>query len=102
VERARQRLALRRQYRLLGSGQPVAALACRGPRSIGDARRRQWWFRPPTNEDDNEITGIHVSDGDTSTNGILGQKLPHAFQGGWRVFYTQQHGDNFTWAVLEK
>jgi hypothetical protein len=59
-------------------------------------------FGPPSNEDDNEITGIHVSDGDTSKNGILGQKIPHAFRGGWRVFYTQQHGDNFTWEVLEK
>jgi hypothetical protein len=54
------------------------------------------------NEGDNEITGIHVSDGDPSTNGVLGQKLPHAFQGDWRVFYTQQHGDNATYEVLPK
>ena len=25
---------------------------------------------------------------------------PHPFQGGWRVFYTQQHGDNVTWEIL--
>ncbi|HEY1416809.1 MAG TPA: hypothetical protein VGF41_02855 [Myxococcaceae bacterium] len=28
------------------------------------------------NEGDNEITGIHVSDGDPSVNGILGAKVP--------------------------
>jgi len=59
---------------------------------------------PPTgfqNDGDNEITGIHVSDGDPKANGILGAKEPHPFQGGWRVFYTQQHGDNVTWEILD-
>lgn len=54
------------------------------------------------NEGDNEITGIHVSDGDPTHWGILGAKIPHLFNGGWRVFYTQQHGDNFTWEILNK
>jgi hypothetical protein len=61
------------------------------------------------NEGDNEITGIHVSDGDPSAAGILGAKTPRPFQpsdaerssGAWRVFWTQQHGDNPTWEVLK-
>jgi hypothetical protein len=53
-----------------------------------------------TNDGDNEITGIHVSDGDPSPGGILGAKVPTPFQNGWRIFWTQQHGDNNTWEVL--
>ena len=52
------------------------------------------------NEGDNEITGFHVSDGDPGVNGILGAKLPLPFVLGWRVFYTQQHGDNQTWEIV--
>ncbi len=52
------------------------------------------------NEGDNEITGIHVSDGDASIGGILGAKKPHALKDGWRVFYTAQHGDNITWEII--
>jgi hypothetical protein len=52
------------------------------------------------NDGDNEITGIHVSDGDPGPGGLLGAKVPHPFDGHWRVFYTQQHGDNYTWEVL--
>jgi len=53
------------------------------------------------NEGDNEITGLHVSDGDPTENGILGAKVSNLKQGSskWRWFYTQQHGDNFTWEV---
>jgi hypothetical protein len=54
------------------------------------------------NEGDNEITGFHVSNGDPSVGGILGAQSPKPFKNGWRVFYTQQHGDNFTWEILEK
>jgi hypothetical protein len=54
------------------------------------------------NEGDNEITGIHVSDGDPTKEGILGTHDPHPWQGDgqWRVFYTQQHGDNPTYEVI--
>ena len=52
------------------------------------------------NEGDNEITGIHMSDGDPTTAGILGAKTPTPFENGWRLFYTQQHGDNVTWEIL--
>jgi hypothetical protein len=51
---------------------------------------------------DSEITGIHVSDGDATTGGILGAKLPDPFNNGWRVFYTQQHGDNVTYEILKQ
>jgi hypothetical protein len=55
---------------------------------------------PGYNDGDNEITGIHVSDGDPTTAGVLGAKSPVLFRNGWRVFWTQQHGDNVTWEVL--
>jgi len=54
---------------------------------------------PGYNDGDNEITGIHVSDGDASVGGILGAKAPQPFDGTWRIFWTQQHGDNVTWEV---
>jgi hypothetical protein len=54
------------------------------------------------NDGDNELTGIHISDGDPTPDGILGAKLPDPFSNGWRVFYTQQHGDNITWEILPR
>jgi hypothetical protein len=53
------------------------------------------------NEGDNEITGWHQSDGDPTVNGLLGAKIPKPFRDGWRLFYTQQHGDNNTWEILK-
>jgi hypothetical protein len=54
------------------------------------------------NDSDNEITGLYVSDGDPTKEGILGHRTPHPWgeDGNWRVFYTQQHGDNPTFEVL--
>src|SRR5205823_11683793 len=52
------------------------------------------------NEGDNEITGFHISDGDASVRGLIGTDAPKPFSKGWRVFYTQQHGDNVTWEIL--
>jgi hypothetical protein len=52
------------------------------------------------NEGDNEITGIHVSNGDPSPAGLLGASLPRPFRAGWRAFYTQQHGDNVTYEIV--
>jgi hypothetical protein len=54
------------------------------------------------NEGDNEITGWHLSDGDPSVQGLLGAKIPTPFRGKWRLFYTQQHGDNVTYEILGK
>ena len=52
------------------------------------------------NEGDNEITGIHVSNGDPSVEGILGTKEPRfGDDPKWRLFWTQQHGENKTWEV---
>ncbi|WP_127359196.1 phosphatase [Actinacidiphila soli] len=51
------------------------------------------------NDGDNEITGIHASDGDASTGGILGAKVPTLFRNGWRLFWNQQHGDNYAWEI---
>lgn len=48
---------------------------------------------------DNEITGIHISDGDATTAGLLGTAVPTPFVDGFRVFWTQQHGDNITWEL---
>jgi secreted PhoX family phosphatase len=52
-----------------------------------------------SNEGDNEITGAVVSDGDPGANGILGAESPDLGNRKWRWFYTQQHGDNFTYEV---
>jgi hypothetical protein len=54
---------------------------------------------PGYNDGDNEITGIHVSNGDPSTAGILGAQIPQLTGGAWRSFWTQQHGDNITWEL---
>ncbi|WP_228430486.1 alkaline phosphatase PhoX [Baekduia soli] len=52
------------------------------------------------NDGDNEITGLHVSDGNPTVGGILGAQNPRLGNGRWRWFYTQQHGDNTTYEVL--
>jgi hypothetical protein len=54
------------------------------------------------NDGDNEITGIHVSDGDPSVKGLLGARTPRPFRDGWRVFWSQQHGDNVLWEIIER
>ena len=48
-------------------------VATRRPRSTPRLGGRRHGFQ---NEGDNEITGFHVSDGDPTTRGILGAKLP--------------------------
>jgi hypothetical protein len=52
------------------------------------------------NDGDNEITGVHFSDGDPTANGILGARAPELFRRGWRAFWSQQHGDNVAWELL--
>jgi len=54
---------------------------------------------PGYNDGDNEITGIHVSNGDPTAAGILGAQIPQMMTGDWRTFWTQQHGDNVTWEL---
>jgi hypothetical protein len=53
------------------------------------------------NDGDNEITGFHVSNGDPGVKGLLGARAPRPWENkGWRVFWTQQHGDNFTYEII--
>ncbi len=61
--------------------------------------QRQRRRGPALDEGDNEVTGIHVSDSDPSANGVLGAKVLRFGHDGWRMFWTQQHGDNVTWEV---
>jgi hypothetical protein len=51
------------------------------------------------NDGDNELTGVYVSDGDTSVSGVLGDDAPELDKRRWHWFYTQQHGDNYTYEV---
>ena len=48
------------------------------------------------------MTGIHVSDGSTSPDGLLGAELPKDAGGWspWRIFITGQHGANITYEIL--
>lgn len=52
------------------------------------------------NDGDNELTGIHVSDVDPTVRGLFGTRPPRPFKDRWRVFYTQQHGENTTWEII--
>ena len=58
------------------------------------------------NDGDNEITGAHISDGDPTVKGLIGTKEPQFLSpdgkahDGWRFFWTQQHGDNATYEVI--
>jgi hypothetical protein len=51
------------------------------------------------NDGDNEITGVHVSDGNPTVAGLIGTKVPSPLKGLWRIFWTQQHGENVTWEI---
>jgi hypothetical protein len=54
------------------------------------------------NDGDNELTGVHVSDGSTSADGILGAEIPKNAGGNspWRIFVTGQHGANITYEIV--
>ena len=97
-----QRNALDSGYLLDLSGSDQ--LAKRSTRWLAEGRDASALFDATTgpvyNDGDNEITGIHVSDGDPTATGILGAKTPTLVDGSWRAFWTQQHGDNVTWEVL--
>jgi hypothetical protein len=50
-----------------------------------------------TGEGDNEPTGVHVSDGATSAQHLIGKPInPNAA----RWFFTQQHGNNQTYEII--
>jgi len=83
------------------ANQPVRILAegRDGPATLDSQFSGMTGFQ---NDGDNEITGWHESDGDPSVGGLLGAKIPTPFRAGWRLFFTQQHGDNITWEILRK
>jgi hypothetical protein len=76
----------------------------RDPEATGDIAIKE--PAPPTplthNDGDNELTGIHVSDGSTGFDGILGAEVPSNAGGRspWRIFVTGQHGANITYEIV--
>jgi hypothetical protein len=76
----------------------------RDPEATGDIAIKE--PAPPTalthNDGDNEVTGIHVSDGSTSPDGLIGSDLPKnaGAWSPWRIFVTGQHGANITYEIL--
>ncbi len=49
-------------------------------------------------DEDNEPTGLHFSDGDSSILGLIGRNAPNPRIG--RLFFTQQHGENNLYRVV--
>jgi hypothetical protein len=55
---------------------------------------------PPAGDEDNEPTGLHMSDGDASTGGLAGSKeLNHQTA---LLFFTQQHGENNLFQIFPR
>ncbi|HVX32896.1 MAG TPA: hypothetical protein VHA80_07120 [Solirubrobacterales bacterium] len=69
----------------------------------GDAERMVALGRDPESsaagEEDNEPTGIYVSEGGTTPGDMLGAHDPAA-SAGTRIFFTEQHGKNNTYEVV--
>ncbi len=81
--------------------QPIRVLAeGRDPSATIDSAFSDAGTAGYQNEGDNEITGIHVSDGDPKPEGLFGKKKPNPFHDGWRIFFTHQHGDNVTVEIV--
>ncbi len=81
---------------------PVRFLAeGRDPAATRDSARLDAGLAVHQNDGDNEITGIHVSNGDPTIEGLLGAEEPEPWNDGWRVFFTQQHGENHTWEIVK-
>ena len=51
-----------------------------------------------TGEEDNEPTGLHMAEGDSSINGLIGTKTFKTDRA--RLFFTQQHGENNLFEVF--
>ena len=87
--------SLQRPLRILAEGRDASATIDSG---LSDADTPNY-----QNDGDNEITGIHVSNGDPTQAGILGAQIPQPFvnASGWRAFYTAQHGDNVTYVIVK-
>jgi hypothetical protein len=84
-----------------GGAQPVKVLAeGRDPSATIDSAIGAISGNGFQNEGDNEITGIHESNGDPTADGLLGASIPKGLSGGWRLFFTHQHGDNVTSEII--
>ncbi len=88
-----------------GGNQPLRFLAQgRDPSATIDSAIRDILPAVPfANDGDNEITGLHTSDGNPGPGGILGARppvRPFTPLSAWRTFYTGQHGDNVTSQLL--
>ena len=76
---------------------PARAVPRRGPRRVGDVRRRAWPATATT-----ATTRSPASTSPTATRrsrGCSAPRCPTPFSNGWRMFWTQQHGDNNTYEV---
>jgi hypothetical protein len=51
-------------------------------------------------EEDNEPTGVHMSEGDSTISGLIGTKVFKKGQA--RLFFTQQHGENNLFEVFPR
>jgi len=90
----------RTDYSVAGT-QPIRVLAeGRDPSATIDSAFSDAGTPGYQNEGDQEITGIHVSDGDPTVGGLFGKKKPNPFHDGWRIFFTHQHGDNVTSEIV--
>ena len=49
-------------------------------------------------EEDNEPTGLHMSEGDATIDGLIGTKVFKKDRA--RLFFTQQHGENNLFEVF--
>jgi len=84
-----------------GGAQPVKVIAeGRDPSATIDSALGGISGNGFQNEGDNEITGIHESNGDPTADGLLGASIPQGLTNGWRLFYTHQHGDNVTSEII--
>ena len=81
---------------------PARRFLAEGRDAVRDRSTRAWRRSAGfSNDGDNEITGIHVSDGDPTAGGLLGAKDPAAVRrAAGASFWTQQHGDNVTWEII--
>ena len=53
-------------------------------------------------DEDNEPTGLHISDGEPSVRRLLGSSSTNmSNMSRWRWFFTQQHGDNTVYEIVK-
>ncbi|MBS1870855.1 MAG: DUF839 domain-containing protein [Actinobacteria bacterium] len=79
--------------------QPKAAINADAQRLVALGRDPEASGASGPTSEDNEPTGLLVSDGDDSIGGLLGAEDPAKLHG-VRAFFTQQHGENHTFELL--